>query len=148
MRFNFNLGYETPAAVDHSRVPQMNCLLLLIILLLCPLALAQSQSEILSSYASTWGAVNFNASCTTPELFDMYFSYYLSFQYKMARDGFQRLLTIDPGCCIAYWGIALTRLTLLWGFPDNSTLAAASNDAASAAACSATSIRMTAREKA
>jgi hypothetical protein len=117
-------------------------------MLLCPLALAQSRQSEIFSNASTWGAVNFNASCTTPELFDMHFSYYLSFQYKMARDGFQRLLAIDPGCCIAYWGIALTRLTLLWGFPDNSTFAAASNDAASAAACTATSIRMTAREKA
>jgi hypothetical protein len=100
------------------------------------------------SSAASWGSVNFNASCSSPELFDQHFSYYLSFQYSLARSGFQRLLAADPGCCIAHWGMAMSRLTLLWGFPDNATFAAASSSSAAAAACAASSGRMSPREKA
>jgi hypothetical protein len=117
-----------------------------LLLLLLPLLLLVASVPL--SSAAAWGSVNFNASCSQPELFDRHFSYYLSFQYSMARDGFQQLLSTDPGCCIAHWGVAMTHLTLLWGFPDNSTLAAAARSAASAAACASASSRMSPREKA
>ena len=116
-----------------------HCFLLLLLLLLV---------HFQSSHTASWGSVNFNASCNQPELFDQHFSYYLSFQYSAARQGFLQLLAADPSCCIAHWAVALTRLTLLWGFPDNATFAAAENDAAAAAACAASSTRMSPRERA
>ncbi len=115
-------------------------------LLLLPILLLIALSQ--SSHAASWGSVNFNATCTAPDLFDQHFSYYLSFQYSMARQGFQRLLLADPTCCIAHWAVALTRLTLLWGFPDTSTYMAAASDAAAAAACALVSSRMSPRERA
>jgi hypothetical protein len=117
--------------------------------LLWPILLLLLLLSVSSSHAAaSWGSANFNATCSSPQLFDQYFSYYLSFEYRTAREGFQRLVISDPGCCVAHWAVALTRLTLLWNFPDNSTFAAASSDQALAAACAASSSRMSSREKA
>jgi hypothetical protein len=59
------------------------------------------------------GKVHFETSCT-PEAaaaFDRGMLYQHSFWYRASQREFNSALTADPGCGIAYWGIALS---LLW----------------------------------
>jgi hypothetical protein len=59
------------------------------------------------------GKVHFETSCT-PEAaaaFDRGMLYQHSFWYRASQREFNKALTADPGCGIAYWGIALS---LLW----------------------------------
>ncbi|MFL5252287.1 MAG: hypothetical protein ACJ8AI_05245 [Rhodopila sp.] len=69
-------------------------------------ALAQATDEKL-------GKVHFETSCT-PEaaaIFDHGILYQHSFWYAASQRAFNDALKADPGCAIAYWGIALS---LLW----------------------------------
>ena len=62
---------------------------------------------------SKLGKVHFETSCT-PEaqrLFDRGMLYQHSFWYRASQKTFEDVLKTDPGCAIAYWGIALS---LLW----------------------------------
>ena len=59
------------------------------------------------------GKVHFETSCT-PEAaaaFDQGMLYQHSFWYRASQREFNQALKADPGCAIAYWGIALS---LLW----------------------------------
>ncbi len=59
------------------------------------------------------GKVHFETSCT-PEAaaaFDRGMLYQHSFWYRASQREFNKALQADPGCAIAYWGIALS---LLW----------------------------------
>jgi tetratricopeptide (TPR) repeat protein len=59
------------------------------------------------------GTVHFETSCT-PEaaaIFDKGMLYQHSFWYRASQKSFEAALKADPGCGIAYWGIALS---LLW----------------------------------
>src|ERR1700716_3863117 len=59
------------------------------------------------------GIVNFETSCK-PEaqnLFNQGMLYQHSFWYRASQKVFEDALKADPGCAIAYWGIALS---LLW----------------------------------
>ena len=59
------------------------------------------------------GKVHFETSCS-PEAaaaFDRGMLYQYSFWYRASQREFNKALTADPGCAIAYWGIALS---LLW----------------------------------
>ncbi|MFI5178114.1 MAG: hypothetical protein ACHQO8_06115, partial [Vicinamibacterales bacterium] len=61
------------------------------------------------------GTVHFETSCQTaaqPQ-FDRAMALLHSFEFGAAIDGFTSTLSADPGCAMAYWGIALAR----WGNP-------------------------------
>src|SRR6201996_1291866 len=59
------------------------------------------------------GTVHFETSCNADaqKLFDRAMLYQHSFWYRASQRTFQDALKADPGCAIAYWGIALS---LLW----------------------------------
>jgi hypothetical protein len=59
------------------------------------------------------GRVHFETSCTPPAAaaFDTGMLYQHSFWYRSSQKSFEQALKADPGCAIAYWGIALS---LLW----------------------------------
>ncbi|HEY6980780.1 tetratricopeptide repeat protein [Reyranella sp.] len=59
------------------------------------------------------GTVHFETSCTpdAQKLFDRGMLYQHSFWYRASQSTFEDVLRADPGCGIAYWGIALS---LLW----------------------------------
>jgi hypothetical protein len=59
------------------------------------------------------GAVHFETTCTpdAQKLFDRAMLYQHSFWYRASQKTFEDVLKTDPGCGIAYWGIALS---LLW----------------------------------
>jgi hypothetical protein len=61
------------------------------------------------------GEVHFATSCNQPAQSDFNHAVALlhSFQFSRAIDGFNAVLGQDPGCAIAYWGIALSD----WGNP-------------------------------
>jgi tetratricopeptide (TPR) repeat protein len=60
--------------------------------------------------AQVIGTVNFPASCNAPaqKSFNRAMDYLHSFWVKEAMAGFRTVLDQDPGCAIAYWGVAMT----------------------------------------
>lgn len=56
------------------------------------------------------GSVHFKTSCNAQAQprFDRAVALMHSFQFGRAMDGFRSALAADPGCAIAYWGIALS----------------------------------------
>jgi tetratricopeptide (TPR) repeat protein len=59
-----------------------------------------------------FGKVHFQTSCndTAQRRFDRAMRYQHSFWYRPAKEIFEETLQADPGCAIAYWGIALSLL--------------------------------------
>jgi hypothetical protein len=58
------------------------------------------------------GDVHFKTSCNAEAQakFDLGMSYQHSFWYRAATDTFNEVLKLDPGCAIAYWGLALATM--------------------------------------
>ncbi|MEO8448720.1 MAG: hypothetical protein ABI647_02955 [Gemmatimonadota bacterium] len=61
------------------------------------------------------GTVRFATSCSAPvqPIFNRAVAFLHSFAFSMASDGFNAVLSADPKCAIAAWGIALSA----WGNP-------------------------------
>src|SRR5277367_3614574 len=81
--------------------------------LLAIASVSLSQPVLGQSPEQNLGKVHFETSCT-PEAaaaFDRGMLYQHSFWYRASQRYFQEALQDDPGCGIAYWGIALS---LLW----------------------------------
>ena len=59
-----------------------------------------------------FGTVHFATSCneTAQRRFDRGMRYQHSFWYQASKEIFEDVLKADPGCAIAYWGIALSLL--------------------------------------
>src|SRR5690242_13395082 len=73
--------------------------------MLAPPVFAQADEQL--------GKVNFETSCSpeAQKLFNRAMLYQHSFWYRASQKTFEEALKADPGCAIAYWGIALS---LLW----------------------------------
>src|SRR6202166_3594095 len=58
------------------------------------------------------GNVHFQTSCNevAQRRFDRAMRYQHSFWYRESKQIFEEALAADPGCAIAYWGIALSLL--------------------------------------
>ena len=71
------------------------------------------------------GTVHFPVTCTpeAQQAFDQAMKLQHSFWYKAAHDGFSEVLKRDPGCVMAYWGIAMSRLTNPFSPPPAKNLA-------------------------
>jgi Tfp pilus assembly protein PilF len=78
--------------------------------LLAPAAFSQDNERQL-------GNVHFATSCNevAQRRFDRAMRYQHSFWYRESKELFEKVLESDPGCGIAYWGIALS----LWNNPHN-----------------------------
>src|ERR1700704_3729345 len=59
-----------------------------------------------------FGTVHFQTSCNevAQRRFDRAMRYQHSFWYRESKQIFEETLAADPGCAIAYWGIALSLL--------------------------------------
>ena len=59
------------------------------------------------------GTVHFETSCneTAQRRFDRAMRYQHSFWYTASKEFYKETLKADPGCAIAYWGIALAYLS-------------------------------------
>ncbi len=109
-------------------------------------ARAQEQHQHSHGEAEKFGAVHFPASCSAEALpvFTRAVAQLHSFGYEESRRSFEEVARTDPGCAIAYWGIAMTYYHPLWSPPSPEDLAAGRAAAAKAAKLEA----KTEREKA
>lgn len=87
------------------------------LLLLIPVSSAQETHGHLSS--EQLGKVSFQTSCApaVQKQFDRGVALLHSFAYSSARDAFQRVAEMDPGCAMAHWGIAFSYYHQLWNPP-------------------------------
>jgi len=71
------------------------------------------------------GAVHFETSCddAAQRRFDRGMRYQHSFWYRASKEIFEDTLKADPGCAIAYWGIATSLLLNPFGVPPAANLA-------------------------
>ena len=76
---------------------------------------AQAQADHHAAPDETLGTVTFSTSCQSQvqPAFNRAVALMHSFQFARAIEGFQGVLTTDPSCSMAYWGIALSD----WGNP-------------------------------
>src|SRR5690349_13949267 len=91
MRSSFAVGIVAALAAGVSAVPT---------------ALGQEEAD------QRFGTVHFATSCneTAQRRFDRAMRYQHSFWYQSSKEIFEDVLKADPGCGIAYWGIALSLL--------------------------------------
>jgi hypothetical protein len=70
------------------------------------------------------GSVSFALSCSDSVRNDFNLATALlhSFEYAEAEKVFVRVADKDPGCVMAYWGIAMSNFHPLWSAPDSSEL--------------------------
>ena len=75
---------------------------------LSPIGPARGQDDTEKQF----GTVHFATSCneTAQRRFDRGMRYQHSFWYQASKEIFEDVLKADPGCAIAYWGIALSLL--------------------------------------
>ena len=95
------------------------------------------------------GAVHFETSCTraAAPVFDTAVAWLHSFEFAEAIAGFKRTLTIDPGCAMAHWGIAVSTWTNPMSVSRRSETLLARGQAAITSAMTVSGSRTTQREK-
>jgi tetratricopeptide (TPR) repeat protein len=71
-----------------------------------------------------YGDVAFNATCSenVKQDFNLAVSLLHSFEYDDAEKVFARIIDKDPGCAMAYWGVAMSNYHPLWAPPTQSEL--------------------------
>src|SRR5215831_11296867 len=70
------------------------------------------------------GRVGFPISCSpiSQQRFNRAIAWLHSFEYDRAEREFAGLIETDPGCAMAYWGIAMSYYHPLWAPPDSEDL--------------------------
>ena len=89
-------------------------------------AIAQHEHEHPAGNVGKLGKVNFPASCD-PSLqsqFNSAVAMLHSFWYEKANETFAQIAQKDPGCAMAYWGIAMTYYHQIWSPPGPADLKA------------------------
>ncbi|MEO6057790.1 MAG: tetratricopeptide repeat protein [Gemmatimonadales bacterium] len=76
----------------------------------------ETKSRVPQHADSSLGTVHFPISCSkrAKVAFDRAVALLHHMTYPQAREAFQRVATIDPGCAMAQWGIAMTLFQPLW----------------------------------
>src|SRR5215217_2915897 len=81
------------------------------VVILCALLVASAAAQHEHGAPGKLGTVHFETSCAAPAQagFDRAVALLHSFDFGRAIDDFNAALEADPGCAMAYWGIALSR---------------------------------------
>jgi len=81
------------------------------------------------------GSVSFATTCspTSQPKFDRAVALLHSFAYSASHQVFQDVASADPGCAIAYWGMAMTHYHQLWDAPSGNELHEGAEEARKAA---------------
>jgi hypothetical protein len=89
------------------------------------------------------GSVSFATSCaaTVKPAFERAVALLHSFAYSASEQAFQAVAARDPGCAIAYWGMAMTHFHQLWEPPAGDELRAGSEQIRKAVHIRAGSLR-------
>jgi tetratricopeptide (TPR) repeat protein len=96
-------------------------------ILLAPLlARAQESHPHVHDVAEALGEVHFPTSCSAASAAEFTRAVALlhSFGYEESRRAFESVAEKDPGCAMAYWGIAMTYYHPIWSPPSAAELAA------------------------
>jgi tetratricopeptide (TPR) repeat protein len=99
------------------------CLLLLLVLLICP-NVSRADSPARGSSPMQLGKVDFPTSCSAevqPAL-ENGLALMHSFQYTESEKTFSEAAKRNPKCAIAHWGMAMALYHQIWDFPDDKTL--------------------------
>ena len=72
-----------------------------------------------------FGTVQFDISCTkdVKNTFNLAMALLHSFEYDEAEKVFTKIIDQEPGCAMAYWGVAMCNYHPLWGPPGPAELA-------------------------
>lgn len=91
---------------------------------LCASAHAQEQHQHEHAAHEELGKVNFQISCSAAaqKQFNRADALLHSFGYEQADKAFSEVLATDPGCVMAYWGIAMSQNHPLWAPPTPAEL--------------------------
>ncbi len=78
------------------------------------------RGDIILCGSDEFGEVSFSLSCNydTQKSFDLAVTFLHSFQYEEAEKAFVRVIDEDPGCAMAYWGVAMSIYHSLWAPPS------------------------------
>src|SRR3954447_7184826 len=84
-------------------------------ILVVALAAAPAAAQDVHSHDAALGSVRFTNSCSASVQADLTRAIALlhSFEFGTSREAFNTVVTADPTCAIALWGVALTQ----WGNP-------------------------------
>ena len=74
------------------------------------------RGELLLCSSEQFGEVSFAVDCSdnVQETFDLALSLLHSFEYDEAEKSFVKVIDEDPGCAMAYWGVAMSNFHSLW----------------------------------
>jgi tetratricopeptide (TPR) repeat protein len=99
-------GRKALTEVDMNRIPITALVAATAWVSFAPAASAEDNTN------QRFGMVHFATSCneTAQRRFDRAMRYQHSFWYQSSKELFEGVLEADPGCAIAYWGIALSLL--------------------------------------
>lgn len=91
---------------------------------LCASAHAQEQHQHEHGAHEQLGQVNFRVSCNAAaqKQFNRADALLHSFGYEQAEKAFSEVLATDPGCVMAYWGIAMSQYHPIWAPPTPAEL--------------------------
>ena len=75
------------------------------------------RGDIIMCGGNQFGDVSFSLSCSyeTREDFNLGISLLHSFEYDEAEKAFVKVIDKDPDCTMAYWAIAMSRISPNWG---------------------------------
>jgi tetratricopeptide (TPR) repeat protein len=99
------------------------CLLLLVVLFVCP-NISRANGSAGVPAPVQLGKVDFPTSCSAqvqPAL-ENGLALMHSFQYTESEKTFSEAATRDPKCAMAHWGMAMALYHQIWDFPDDKTL--------------------------
>jgi tetratricopeptide (TPR) repeat protein len=87
----------------------------------------QAQHDHHRHHEQSYGTVQFATSCSSEAQahFDAGLALLHHMMYEQARPHFEEAAAADPGCAIAYWGVAMSQLNPLWAPPSPQQVAVA-----------------------
>ena len=75
-----------------------------------------------SPEGTQFGTTAFETSCGENENFNLGIKLLHSFEYDEAEKAFAKVIDIEPGCAMAYWGVAMANFHPLWTPPTEAEL--------------------------
>jgi hypothetical protein len=84
-----------------------------------PIALKRGDIISCGPPSKEFGTVKFTSACkpSTQEDFNLGMAMLHSFEYDESEKAFARVLDADPGCAMAYWGVAMSNFHQVWPSP-------------------------------
>lgn len=97
---------------------------LLLTLMSTPFGAAQDEHQHHHDSGEQVGKVSFVVSCSpqTQKQFNLAVPWLHSFEYGEAERAFAKVASIDSGCAMAHWGIAMSQYHQLWSPPSRAEL--------------------------